>query len=84
MPNIKSAEKRMHLSRAQNARNRQARTRLRTAIKKVRAAGTTDDAQSAYREVQALLDRAGQSNLMHHKRSARLKGQLAKHVASLA
>jgi small subunit ribosomal protein S20 len=84
MPNIKSAEKRMRLSRVQNTRNRQARARLRTAIKKVRTAETTDAAQSAYREVQALLDRAGQSRLMHPKRSARLKSQLAQLVTSLA
>ena len=84
MPNIKSAEKRMHLSRAQNDRNRQARARLRTCIKKVRAAETAELGQNAYREVQALLDRAGQSNLMHPKRSARIKGQLAKHIATLA
>ena len=73
----------MHLSRAQNTRNRQARSRLRTAIKRVRAAETTDAGQEAYREVQAMLDRAGRRNLIHHKRSARLKSQLARHVASL-
>jgi len=84
MPNIKSAKKRMHLSRKQNVRNRQARARLRTAIKTVRAAETTEAAQNAYREVQAILDRAGQSNLIHHKRSARLKSQLSRHVESLA
>jgi small subunit ribosomal protein S20 len=83
MPNIKSAQKRMRLSRVQNTRNRQARARLRTAIKKVRVAESTEAAQSAYREVQALLDRAGQNNLMHPKRAARLKGQLARHIDTL-
>ena len=84
MPNIKSAKKRMRLSRVQNTRNRQARARLRTAIKKVRNAETAADAAAAYREVQTLLDRAGASNLMHPNKSARLKGQLARHVNSLS
>lgn len=84
MPNIKSSEKRMRLSRVRNARNRRARARLRTVIKKVRAAETVEVAQSAYREAQALLDRAGRTNLMHHKRSARLKSHLVRYIDSLA
>ncbi len=35
MPNIKSAKKRVRLSRDANARNRAVRSRLRTAVKRV-------------------------------------------------
>jgi len=83
MPNIKSASKRMELSRAANERNRARRTRLRNAIKRVRLAKTAEEAQVAFRQAVSLLDRAGQTRLIHPNRASRLKGRLAAHVSTV-
>ena len=84
MPNIKSAKKRMRLSRVQNTRNRTKRTRLRTAIKKVRQADNVEAAQTALREAIVLLDRAATKRLVHPNAVARMKSQLARRVRALA
>ena len=83
MPNIKSAVKRMNKSREQNARNRAKRSRLRTALKKVREATDPETAQARFREAQVLLDRARASHLLHRNAVARMKSALARRVNSL-
>ncbi len=50
MPNIKSASKRMELSRAANTRNRINRSRIKTAIRRVREAETAETAQVHMKE----------------------------------
>ena len=84
MPNIKSAKKRMRLSRVQNLRNRTKRARLRTAIKNVRQADNAEAAQGALREATVLLDRAATKRLLHPNAVARLKSQLTLKVQTLA
>ncbi len=84
MPNIKSAKKRMRLSRVQNTRNRGKRNRLRTAIKKVRQADNVEAAQTALKEAIVLLDRAATKRLLHPNAVARMKSQLARRVSALA
>ncbi len=84
MPNIKSAKKRMRLSRVQNTRNRAKRTRLRTAIKKVRQADNVESGQKALHEAIVLLDRAATKRLLHPNAVARMKSQLARRVRALA
>ena len=83
MPNIKSATKRMELSRKWNEVNRKKRSTLRTAIKKVRAATSADEARELYGKAVALIDRASTKRLLHPNRAARIKSRLMKHVNSL-
>jgi small subunit ribosomal protein S20 len=83
MPNIKSAQKRMELSRQAQSRNRAKRSRLRTAIKQVRAANDAEEARERLGQAFSLLDRAAASRLLHPRKAARIKGQLSRHVASL-
>ncbi len=83
MPNIKSAKKRMELSRVANARNRANRSRIKTAIRRVRDAENVEVAQERLREAVALLDRAATKNLLPANRAARVKSQLARHVNQL-
>ncbi len=80
MPRIKSAKKALRKSLSANARNRQRRSQLRTAVKKVRAAATPAEAQAAYREAARLLDRAGRKNLIHRNTASRAKSRLQKLV----
>jgi len=81
VPRLKSAKKAMRKARSANERNRARRSQLRTAIKRVRAAATAKEAQAAYLEASALLDRAGRKNLMHRNTASRTKSRLAKLVA---
>ncbi len=80
MPNIKSATKRMELSRSARSKNRAQRSRIRTAIKRVRAADNAEDVKARFLEAQAILDRAADRRLIHPNAVARLKGQLQRHV----
>jgi len=84
MPNIKSAKKRMKLSAQARLRNRAERTRIRSAIKRVRAADSADAGQERLREAVALLDRAATRRLVHPNRVARIKSGLTRHVQALA
>jgi small subunit ribosomal protein S20 len=77
LPHASSAKKRMRQAGKRYARNRKARSALRTAIKKVRNA-SGDAAASAYREAERLLDRAGRKGLIHKNAAARSKSRLKK------
>lgn len=83
MPNIKSARKRMVLSRLARDKNRRARSRLRTALKRVRDATGADEARARLRDAVVLLDRAARTRLLHPHKAARLKGQLARRVSRM-
>lgn len=81
MPRIKSAKKALRKSRSAQERNRTRRSQLRTALKKVRVAGTAAEAQTAFVEAARLLDRAGRKNLVHRNAANRTKSRLAKMAA---
>ncbi len=83
MPNIKSAKKRMELSAAARVNNRAVRSRIRSAIKNVRAAESAADGAARLSEAVALLDRAATRRLYHPNRVARIKSGLTRHVNSL-
>ena len=83
MPNIKSAKKRMELSAAARLKNRAERSRIRSAIKQVRAADGAEAGAKKLAEAVALLDRAATRRLYHPNRIARIKSQLARHVNGL-
>lgn len=78
MPTIKSAKKRMRQSAKQRTQNREQRNALRTAIKQVRHAETTDSAEAAYKRAERLLDRAAGRGLIKKNNAARNKRRLAK------
>jgi small subunit ribosomal protein S20 len=83
MPNIKSAKKRMNLSADARLKNRAVRTRIRSIIKKVRAAASADEGRAHLDEAIKLLDRAGTRRIFHPNRVARLKSQLTRRVNAL-
>lgn len=83
MPNIKSAKKRMQLSADARVKNRKERSRIRSAIKQVRAAESAEAGAKKLSEAVALLDRAATRRLFHPNRVARIKSQLTRHVGGL-
>jgi small subunit ribosomal protein S20 len=67
----------MRTNKIREQRNKAARSRLRTAIKKARQT-EGDTAESVYRQAISLLDRAARKRLIHPNKAARLKSQLAR------
>ncbi|HXF94529.1 MAG TPA: 30S ribosomal protein S20 [Gemmatimonadales bacterium] len=82
MPRIKSAKKAMRQARARYQRNRVQRSRLRTAVKRVRQAETGEAAARALAVAVRLLDRAARKGLIHPNNAARHKSRLARYVKS--
>lgn len=78
MPNVKSAVKRMRTNKIREERNKAARSRLRTAVKKARQTESAEGAQDAFLQAKSLLDRAARKRLIHPNKAARLKSQLAR------
>ena len=83
MPNIKSAKKRVLVSRAENAANRSEKAALKTQLRKFDAAVAAgqDDVQEVYRKTVSTIDRAAASGVIHKNNSARKKSQAAKKIA---
>jgi small subunit ribosomal protein S20 len=75
VPNLDSAKKNQRKSIAATTRNRAQRAELRTALKKAKAAGASDDVRLA---ATRLLDRAARKGLIHRNAAARHKSSLAR------
>jgi small subunit ribosomal protein S20 len=84
LANSPSAEKRIRQAQKRFEANRAQRSRMKTGIKKVLGAADAAAAESAYREIAAVLDRMATRRLIHPNKAARKKSQLARHVASLS
>jgi small subunit ribosomal protein S20 len=86
MANTKSAEKRNRQNVQQRERNRAHRSRLRTAIKRLRSAVASGDAAKAQEALPATLsviDKIAQKKIIHPNAAARYKSRLVKRVATL-
>lgn len=80
MANIKSAQKRQRQTVVRQARNKSARSRLRTAVKKHRAVegeAKPESLATAYSEI----DHARKKGVIHKNAAARYKSRLAKAAA---
>jgi small subunit ribosomal protein S20 len=87
MANTKSAEKRMRQSAERRERNRQNRSTMRTAVKKVRGALASGDlaaAQAALPAAIQVIDRSAKKTVVHRNLAARTKSRLAKAVQHAA
>lgn len=79
MPNIKSAKKRVLVINTKTARNRSAKSALKTELKKFDAAvaeGTKAEAETAYKVAVKAVDQAAAKGLIHANKAARKKSQL--------
>ena len=78
MPNHKSAEKRVRQSEKRRMINRAHRTKVRTYIKKLRAAldGTGEDIQKVLPETISVIDKSVQKGVLHRNAAARYKSRL--------
>nr|WP_122013573.1 30S ribosomal protein S20 [Maliibacterium massiliense] len=85
MPNIKSAIKRVKVSRSENARNRSIKSSVKTAVKKYEGALAAGEAnEQSLSAVTAAVDKAVAKGVMHKNTANRKKAQLARHLGKAA
>lgn len=87
MANSKSAEKRHRQNIKRRERNRHHRSRMRTAIRRLRghiAAGEAESAQALLGETLSLIDATVIKGVLHRNAAARYKSRLTRAVRALA
>lgn len=77
MPIIKSAKKRVRVTRKATVRNVKTKRSLKTAIKAFHASLTGKKTVGAHSKAQSALDKAAKKGVMHKNKVARKKRQLA-------
>lgn len=83
MPIIKSSIKDVKKNRAQREINRQNRSKLKTAIRRVKEAGAEQKAEALNRAYH-VIDKSVKSGLIKKNTGARNKSRLAKHTSHQA
>ncbi len=81
MPQIKSAIKRVAVTKTKNLRNRMIKSSLSTTVKKFHSAvaeGSAQGVESNLRKAVAAFDKAGAKGILHKNAVNRKKAQLAK------
>lgn len=87
MPNHKSAEKRVRQSEKRNTVNRSNRSKLRTQIKKIRAAIAGNDqaqSQELLNPTISIIDKAVNKGIIHKNTAARYKSRITKSVSQVS
>ena len=87
MPNIKSSAKRDQLQKAANAKNKAAKSALKTVIKKFDAAvaaGDGTEAAETYIAAVKSVDKAASKGLIHKNNAAHKKSAMAKKINAMA
>ncbi len=87
MANHFSALKRARQTEKRTVRNRNNRSQLRSALRKMReslASGNREQAEQAYRQTVSVLDRAIQKGVLHQNTASRYKSRLSVRVRAMA
>lgn len=86
MANIKSAEKRVELSKKKTVINKAMRSNLKTMVKKFDSAvavGNRDEANSAYKVAVKAIDKSVKSGIIHKNNAAHKKSRITKKLNEL-
>lgn len=80
MPNIKSQKDRVRLSEKQTARNKSARSALRTTVKKANTsiAANAEGRDAAVKDATVALEKAGGKGLIHRRTASRQVSRMMK------
>ena len=87
MPNIKSAKKRVELSKVAYEKNKPDKSELKTTIKKFEAAldaGVRTDAEAAYKLAIKAVDQGVTKGILHKNTAARKKSSMTLKLNKLA
>jgi small subunit ribosomal protein S20 len=83
MPHHKSAAKRVRTNEKARQANLAAKSRVRTALRKVRESAKRADAQARLLDAVSVLDRAAQKGIIHRTTASRQKSRLTLFVNKL-
>ena len=83
MPHHKSAAKRVRTNEKARQANLAAKSRVRTALRKVRESAKQADGQSRLLDAVSVLDRAAQKGIIHRSTASRQKSRLTLFVNKL-
>ena len=84
MPKLKSAKKHQITSAKAYVRNRALRSRMRTALRKVRQASDKTSAETALQAAISIIDRTANKGIIHKNAAARYKSRLNRFVQTMA
>ena len=84
MPKLKSAKKHQITSAKAYVRNRALRSRMRTALRKVRQASDKTSAETALQAAISIIDRTTNKGIIHKNAAARYKSRLNRFVQTMA
>jgi small subunit ribosomal protein S20 len=76
MPILKNAKKALRVSKRKAAMNRPVRSRVKSAVDSVKRKASAEGVSQAF----SAIDKAVKKNIIHKKKAARLKSQVAKLV----
>lgn len=83
MAQHKSAEKRARVSKRRAERNTQWKSRMRSAVKRLRASKEKDKALAELKKTVKLLDQLAAKGIIHRNKAANNKSQLTRFVSRL-
>ena len=83
MPHHKSAVKRVRTNEKARSSNLAAKSRVRTAVRKVRESAKLADGQAQLMSAISILDRAAQKGIIHRTTASRQKSRLTHFVNKL-
>ncbi|MGQ9602906.1 MAG: 30S ribosomal protein S20 [bacterium] len=78
MPHHRSALKRIRQDNKRRERNKAVKSEVKTAIKQACSHAGTDQAISALRKAESIIDRAAKKGVIHWRNAARKKSRLAR------
>ena len=78
MPNTKQASKCVKRDEARRIRNKSTSSAMRSAVKRVLNAESSDAAKAALPEAMKRVDKAAKNNLIHANAAARVKSQISR------
>ncbi len=84
MPDLKSSQKRLRTSLKARDRNKAIRSRLRTALKRVRQASDRAAAEQALLLAIPVIDKTAKKGVIHRNAAARHKSRLSRLVRTMA
>lgn len=83
MPQHESAKKRVRQNEKRRLRNMQKRSRMKTAVKRVKNAPDKKTAETELKKTLSLLDRMAVKGIIHKNKAANVKSKLTKFVNTM-
>lgn len=83
MPQHKQFKKALKVNAKRRIRNKGAVSRLNTFIKKIKTAGTKEEAETALKDAMSVIDSSARKKIIKKTTAARKKSRLSKFVAGM-